>query len=133
MGTKFSLKDPNPGVWFVFDENDPKSGRICIRVMNSAKGLEIDKATSKKRTEYRQGQRFEVSDIDDKKRSQLFWDYVIVDWERLEDDDGNPIECTSENKYKLMLENVGFASYVGACIAKMNENYEAQRESVEKN
>ncbi len=133
MGTKFSLKDPNPGVWFLFDENDPNSGRICIRVVNASKAQEITKATTKKRTEYKQGQRFEISDIDEEKRSQMLWDYTIVDWERLEDDDGKPIECTAKNKSNLMLDNVGFALFIGACISKLNSEYDAQREAIEKN
>ncbi len=53
MGTKFSLKDPNPGVWFLFDEKDPGSGRICIRTLNPAKGQEIEKLTSKEKWEWR--------------------------------------------------------------------------------
>ena len=133
MGTKFSLKDPNPGVWFLFDESDPNSGRICVRILNSAKGQEITKATTKKRVEYKQGQRFEVFDIDEDKRSAMIWDYCIISWERLEDDDGKPIECTPENKAKLMLENVGFAAFIGSCMAKLNAEFEARREAIEKN
>lgn len=133
MGTKFSLKDPNPGVWFLFDENDPNSGRICIRVLNAIKGQEIAKATTKKRTEYKSGQRFEVSEVDEDKRSQMLWEYTIVDWERLEDDEGKLIPCNLENKSKLMLENIGFSLFVGSCIGKLNEEYEMQRETIEKN
>ena len=133
MGTKFSLKDPNPGIWFLFNENDPNSGRICIRILNSAKGQEILKAITKKRVEYKQGQRFEVLDVDEDKRSQMLWDYTIVSWERLEDDDGKPIECTPENKAKLISENIGFASFVGSCIVKINAGYEVRELAIEKN
>jgi hypothetical protein len=133
MGTKFSLKDPNPGTWFSFNEADPESGKICIRVMNAAKMQEITKATTKKRTEYKQGQRFEVAEVLEEKRSQMLWDYSIADWERLEDDDGKPIPCTAENKAKLMLENIGFSSFVSACISKLNADIDAIRENVEKN
>lgn len=133
MGTRFSLKDPNPGVWFVFDEADPNSGRVCVRVMNPAKAQEIAKATGRKRVEYRNGQRFEVTDTDEEKRSRMLWDYSIVSWERLEDDEGKPIECTTDNKQKLMLEHIGFAAFIGNCIDKLNAEYESRREAVEKN
>ena len=133
MGTKFSLKDPNPGVGFLFDENDPESGKIYIRVMNAAKAQEITQATTKKKVEYKHGQRFEIVETDEDKRSRLLWDYTIVGWERLEDDAGNPIECTTENKMKLMLESVPFAAFVGSCINKLNAEYEMLREEAEKN
>ncbi len=133
MGTKFSLKDPNPGVWFLFDENDLNSGRICIRVLNAAKGQEIAKATTKKRTEYKSGQRFEVSEVDEDRRSQMLWEYTIIDWERLEDDEGKLIACNPENRSKLMLENIKFSLFVGICISKLNAEYETQREAIEKN
>jgi len=133
MGTKFSLKDPNPGVWFSFNESDPDSGRICLRVMNPARSQEIAKITVKKRVEYKSGQRFEVFDSDDEKRSRMFWDYCIVAWERLEDDDGNPIEYNAENKHRLMNEHVGFSLFVANCISRLNAELEARREAVEKN
>lgn len=134
MGTKFSLKDPNPGVWFLFDQEDPNSGRICIRILNPAKGQEIEKVTSKDKWEWRQGQRVKLPpDIDEDKRHQMLWDYSIVSWERLEDDDGKPIECSPENKVKLMRENPNFFAFVNACITQLNQEYESIREAVAKN
>ena len=134
MGTKFSLKDPNPGVWFLFDEQDPESGRICIRVLNPAHGQEIEKQTSKERWEWRQGQKVKLPpDVDDDKRLRLIWDYSIVGWERLEDDEGKPLDCTPENKISLMRENPNFFSFVNACISQLNREYELLQEKVRKN
>lgn len=133
MATRFSLTDPNPGVWFSFDDNDPETGRICIRVINGEKQQELRKRTVKKRIEYKHSQRFEYEDRDDEAYSKLLWDYVIMEWERLENDDGKPIECTAENKNKLMMANVRFAQFVGACIEKVNALMEARSAEIEKN
>lgn len=134
MGTKFSLRDPNPGVWFRFDEDDPDSGRICIRVLNPAKVQEIEKATSKEKWEWRQGQKFKVApDVDEAKRDQMLWDYCIVDWEKLEDDDGKPLECTPENKLGLMKTNPNFFAFVNACISELNRGLDQIKDGITKN
>ena len=133
MGTKFSLKDPNPGVWFRFDQDDQNSGEISIRAVNQRKRREIQRKCIKNRVEYKHGQRFEVQDTNDDLFSELLWDYIVADWNKLEDDDGNPIECTTENKLILMAENVGFQQFVNACLLKVTEEYEERAETIEKN
>lgn len=133
MATIFNFKDPNPGVWFKFDADDPESGEICIRATNQARRDEIRKKTMKRRVEYKHGQRFEVTDTDDVLFSEMLWDYSIVDWKGLVDEEEKPIPCTTETKTKLMRENVGFAQFVGACITKINEDFEDRAQVVEKN
>lgn len=121
MGTVFNIKEPNPGVWFKFDEDDPESGEIAIRAVNQSKRAEIQRKSVKNRVEYKHGQRFQFTDTDEELFSQLLWTYTIVDWNGLEDEDGKPIPCTDENKLFLMQNNVGFSQFVGTCIEKMNE------------
>jgi hypothetical protein len=133
MATKFSLKDPNPGVWFKFDSEDPDSGEIAIRAVNQRKRREIQRQCVKNRVEYKHGQRFEVQDTNDDLFSDLLWDYIIVDWIKLEDEDGKPIVCTTENKLRLMSEDVGFQQFVNACLVKLNEDFEDRVETIEKN
>jgi|GEM_PF-1255856 hypothetical protein len=133
MSTQFSLKDPNPGVWFKFNEDDPESGEIRIRVVNSAQREEMQKACVKNKVEYKHGQRFEYTTNKDALFSKMLWDYSIVEWVRLEDDDGTPIECSSENKVKLMKENVGFAQFVSTCLEIITETEESRVSMVEKN
>jgi hypothetical protein len=118
------MKDPNPGAWFKFNEDDPKSGEISIRAVNAAKRREIQKKCIKQKVEYKHGQRFEFTESDDDLFSEMLWDYVIADWHDLEDDDGKPIECTKENKIFLMLNNVGFALFVNECLEKVNDDLE---------
>lgn len=112
MATKFSLKDPNPGIWFSFDDNDTDAGRIKIRPLNSDALRAIRKAAIKREVEYKGSFRHEYEKQDDDLFSKLVWDYVIVEWERLADDDGKEIECTAENKSFLMLNNIGFATFI---------------------
>jgi hypothetical protein len=133
MATRFSIKDPNPGVWFKFNEDDADSGEICIRPVTMAKRQEIQKKTVKKKAEYKHGGRFEVSEVNDDLFAEMLWDYTIKTWERLEDDDGNPIDCTTANKVFLMQNNVGFASFVAKCMEKVNDDAEDIEAVVSKN
>jgi hypothetical protein len=133
MATKFSIKDPNPGVYFKFDENDPDSGEIRIRAVNAAKRAEIQKKCVKKKIEYKHGQRFEYSDTNEERFSDMLWDYSIMDWNNLVDDDGEHIPCTKGNKVFLMQNNVAFAQFVGSCLEQMNEAEENRVSRLEKN
>jgi len=133
MSTVFSLKDPNPGAWFKFDEEDPESGEISVRAVNQAKRKDIQNKTVKRKVEYKHGQRFEFQDSNEDLFSELLWDYVIADWKGLEDDDGKPIECTTANKIFLMQNNVGFAAFVGKCMELVNDGIEERVKVTEKN
>ena len=121
---KFSREELNPGSWFSFDDQDPSAGRISLRVANLDKVRALDKATTKKRVEYKQGQRFEVREENHDAYLEGLWDYVIVEWEGLEWDDGSPIECTRENKIKLMTGHVGFAAFINSCLTRLREDQE---------
>jgi hypothetical protein len=121
MATVFSTKEPNPGAWFKFNDEDPGSGEIRIRAVNQAKRTEIQKKCVKPKTEYKNGQRFEFTDTNDTKFSEMLWDYTIVEWKNLEDDDGTPLVCDTETKMKLMLENVGFSQFVSNCLSILND------------
>ena len=124
MSTIFSIKDPNPGIWFKFNEDDPESGEIKIRVLNSAQRNKVQKTCVKNKTEYKHGQRFEYTETKDDKFSEMLWDYSIVEWNSLEDDEGSTIECTTENKVFLMQNNVGFAQFVSQCMEMLSEDEE---------
>ena len=133
MATKFSIKDPNPAVWFKFDESDPESGEIGIRALNANERQKIGKACIKRRVEYKHGQRFEVQDTDDELYSEMLWDYCIVDWKKLEDDDGKTIPCTTEKKLFLMRNNPGFAQFVSQCLEMLAEKEDNRIKMIEKN
>ena len=133
MGTVLSLRDPNPGFWFKFDEDDAESGEVCIRAINQAKRQEIQRKTQRKKIEYKHGSRFEVNDQNEDLFMEMLWDYSISDWKGLLDDDGKPIECTTENKLFLMQNHVGFATFIGECIGKVSEMHEERAAVAPKN
>ena len=126
MTTKLSMNDPNPGIWFKFDDNDPESGDICIRILNPEKREEIRNRAVKKREKFKHGQRYEIEDMNEELYTRLLWDYSIVAWENLVDDDGKTIECNADNKVFLMQNHVGFASFVGEKINSLSERYETE-------
>jgi hypothetical protein len=132
MTTVFSTKDPNPGVWFKFDKNDPESGEIRIRAVNQAKRSEIQKKCVKKKVEYKHGQRFEYTDTKDDLFSEMLWEYSIAEWSGLVDDDGKELVCDTETKVFLMQNNVGFARFVSDCLDKLNEDEENRIARVKK-
>jgi len=133
MATVFSIKDPNPGVWFKFDESDPESGEIRIRAMNNEQRKNLQKKSNTKRIEYKHGQRYEVIEVNEDRVSEILWDYCIVEWDRLEDDDGTALVCDSETKATLMQTNVGFAQFVGKCLEILVEQEEDRVARIEKN
>lgn len=133
MATTFALKNPNPGVWFRFNEDDPDSGEICIRAVTPGQLKEMTRKTTKKRPEYKGGQRFVVEEHDEEKFARLLWDYVIVEWKDLQDEDGNEIPCTVDSKYHLMMDNIGFARFVAQCRERVEEDIKKHEEAVEKN
>lgn len=124
MGTVLSLREPNPGFWFKFDEDDQDTGEVCIRAINQAKRHEIQKRSTKKRIEYKNQGRFEVTDQNEELFMEMLWDYTIADWKGLQDDEGKSIECTTENKLFLMQNHVGFATFIGECIGKVSDMHE---------
>ena len=129
---KFDLKDLNPGTWFYFDESKPDDGKISIRVLNSEKLAKIRSDTIQTKVEYRANNRHEYHVIDHVGRDKIIWDYCIVDWENLTDDEDNPIECNTDNKIKLMNEHIGFSNLVENCLNQLNADLAAHDEYLKK-
>ena len=132
---KLNLENLNPGVFFPFDEDDEESkDGVTIRLANGDILDQINKKCTKKKVEFRRGQRYEVIEEDEDRRSTLLWDYVILDWKGLQDDKtGEDIPCTKENKVRLMKGSVKFASFVGNIVEKLTEDTDLYNEELEKN
>lgn len=131
MALKFDLSDLNPPTWFKHPD-DPES-EVCLRVVEGKEFDRINKITTKRKIQFKRGQRFEVEKIDEDKRSALIWQYSIVDWKGIEDSNGETIECTDENKVLLMRGAPPFANWVTECIEELNENFGEASERAEKN
>lgn len=123
----------NPFVTFFFNEKDDSDGFIEIRTLNAAKAKEISRKTTKKKVEFKRGQRYEVEVIDEPLREKLTWDYCIGNWGQVNDDDGREYENTAENKVKLMNNSNVFATYVAECMEKVDEADSYIQEQSEKN
>jgi hypothetical protein len=130
---KVKYNDPNAGTWFPFNENNADDGRIKLRVMNPAARKRIRGKAITPQVEYKAGKRYTYDEINEELYDRLMWDYIIIDWEKLEDDDGNPIECNAESKAKLMNEELTFAAFVTNCLAKIDASIDAHLEDSEKN
>lgn len=130
---RFNTKELNPGVWFYFDEDAPEEGGVCLRRVTSDKMAEIHKKTRSVKIEFRRGRRYEVVERDEKKEDLLLWDYCIADWQTVEDDDGNPIEATAENKALLMGGSPAFAGFVADCLEKLDKDFAEREEEATKN
>jgi len=127
---KFNLENLNPGTFFPFEDGE---GGITLRVANGESLDAINKACIKKRFEFRRGQRIEITDEDQDLRSKMLWDYVIVSWEGVYDENGNAIPCNKETKDLLMKGSVVFSAFVGDCIEKLTNEETSYNEDLEKN
>jgi hypothetical protein len=126
---KFDLENLNPGTWFDFEDG----GRICLRSLSTEEATAISKKVTKTKVEYKQGQRFSFEETDDDKAFSLMWDSVIVAWEGIETADGKPLECTTENKLKLMRKSPVFTRTIRGFLEKLTELETTEKEAEGKN
>lgn len=131
-------KDLNVGVWFDIP-NDPDNASACLRIPGLGALKKINKKTASKKTEYKKlgrgnnYQRFEYDDPDEEKREELIWDYCIVDWKDIFDADGTKLECTTENKVRLMNGSIVFALFVADSLELLTASQTEKQEDEEKN
>lgn len=128
---KFDLENLNPGTFFPFD--DGTDGGVTIRFADGNIIREIEKKCTKKKAEFRRGQRFEVIEENEQKRSEMLWDYVIMDWKGVDDINGESIQCTTKNKILLMQGSPVFSAFVGRCMETLGEEIDNYKEDLEKN
>lgn len=107
---KINFNDPNPGQWFDLDADTA----ICLRIANTKFLRSIEK-------------------LPKEQQEQKTWDYCIVGWRNLLDEDGNEIPCTRENKIKLIAESMDFMLVVNHFLEKINEDLRLRKEDLEKN
>lgn len=140
---KVKINTPNPGTWFNFKEDNSEEGGVCVRAVTPSVLAEIEKKNSKKHFEYAApvgpngrrlpAQRFEWIEYDEEALFADRWDYCIVDWRNLTDENNVPIPCERENKAKLMGENLLFSAFILQCLTKLNEVVSAEMKESAKN
>jgi hypothetical protein len=119
------LDNLNPGTWFDFDDG----GRVCLRVCDTDTFRSIRKKITKKKVEYKQGQRHVFDDTDEDLQTELMWEYCIVDWANFKDKNGIDIPCNSDMKKLLMGKSIKFSRFV---LDKFLELSEIEKERLEK-
>ena len=96
---KFSSE--NEGTWFWFDEDNQDAGGVRLRELSTKEHQRIERTTVKHRKKFSHGAAYDDLEVDEKLASRMRWDYTIVDWKEIELD-GVKLECTKENKVKMM-------------------------------
>lgn len=120
---KMSGDDLNPGNWFPFNgtKTVEEVGGVCLRVLNRKMLRQIEKEINTRHSEFRipegappgtPAQRIEWTEVNTELEDELTWDYCIVDWKDVLDENDQPIPCTKENKVRLMQENLAFLAFV---------------------
>jgi hypothetical protein len=128
----FNLDELNPGVEFFFDDNNVSKGSVTLRVCPPDELTRIEKITDEVKVKYRRGQRHEYKVRDEKKFDLMLWDYTIVAWSGVTANKA-PLECTAENKQRLMGGSAWFAGFVADRLEVLGEIQAKQDKAREKN
>jgi hypothetical protein len=126
---KFDLTDLNPGTWFTMEDG----GRVSLRICAGEDYRGIRKQVTKKRVEFKNGQRYEFQETNEDLLSELLWDFCITGWENFFDSKMDPIPCTKENKVLLMGRSIKFSNFVSSCLDQLTESQKVRAEDLEKN
>lgn len=142
----FDLENLNPGEWFTYPGDTKPPERVKIRLPDQKAVKVIDKKTLKKEVEHvqplkksgkidrrQQLQRIEYEVCEDEdEREELLIDEIIEDWE-IRTPDGEAIECTTENKIKMMYGSVEFNNFVNDKLEYLGGEEEERKKGEEKN
>jgi hypothetical protein len=101
------VKLSNDGRWFYFNPDNSSEGGVKIKLPFNKKEEDVG--------------------------NEDFWDEAILDWHNVEDDDGNEIACTKENKNHLMKTSPMFIAFINKFFTKLNKDYIKYKEYLEKN
>jgi hypothetical protein len=110
-----NFSSQNPGTWFYYNGEEAQGG-VCLRELSTEEHDRIERLTVKKKKKVIRG--VPVDDVKEDKElaSKLRWDFCIVDWNRTSLD-GQELECTKENKVKMM-KVIDFVKFV---VDSLNE------------
>jgi len=96
-----NFNSANEGTWFYFDPANEKLGGVCLRELSTDENNRIEQMTVRHRKKVMRGVLIDDSITDEKLASKLRWDFCITDWKEIILD-GQTLDCTSENKVKMM-------------------------------
>lgn len=119
--------ETNQGAWFEYVPGQPKQGRCKIRVPSMADLDAIYKTTRKKVVEFRPQfprgplQRLSWVEVDENAESDAIFDHGIMEWEKT-GLDGVELDCTKENKIRLLTECPAFLKFYRDSCNALNED-----------
>lgn len=121
----------NEGTWFYFDSTNEALGGVCLRELSTEENRRIEQMTVKKRKKIKRGIAYDDPEVDEKLASRLRWDFCITDWKEVALD-GQQLECTVENKVKMM-NVIDFVKHVVNSLEKLTETNKTLEEARVKN
>lgn len=121
------------GAWFELEDG----GRVQLRSLTNEDWKAIRKQTVRKKVDFKKVEgtpaRLEYEEINDDLQNELFWDAVILNWEKFFDAKGKEIPCTKENKILLVSRSARFVKFVNDCLKTLDEDEAVRAEKAEKN
>lgn len=139
----FDIDNLNPPERFYYPDSPDEWVEFVLLDADAIE--EIDAQTVTKKVEYVQPkkkngkpdfrrplQRIEYEVIDEEKRADLMTDAAIHDW-HLVKPDGSLIECTTENKLKIVNGSIEFNTWMAECLEIMGERKTEREKELEKN
>jgi len=154
---RFDLSDDaNKGKWFDYFDSEvkedgskvyldpvPGMGRVCFRKPDRAamEKIRAETKTIRERIVHNKDRRAmeiiqqEVQTPEQKRKEmEMFWDHAIKEWdENIQDKNGTPIPCTTENKLELLDKSPRFTRFAVRCLEIINEVEAGQAEDEIKN
>lgn len=116
-----NLNSKNDGQWFYFDSDNHDAGGVCLRELSPDEHQRIEKLTVNHNWKFQRGtgRRYDDIKTDEKLAERLRWDYVITDWKEVSLD-GQVLECTTENKVKVM-KVMSFVKFMVDALEELTE------------
>ena len=126
-----SFSSQNPGTWFHYNPDDESQGGVCLRELSTDEFDRIERMTTKKRKKFKRGIAYDDIETDEKLASKMRWSYCITDWKKTCLDD-QELECTDENKVKMM-KVIDFVKHVVDSLSELVDSNKSLEEARLKN
>jgi hypothetical protein len=123
--------------WFVADD-DPDKSEVLIRHLKKGELIDITFDSTAQVTRYVADEDKKITPettatADPRKQQVETFCKAVKDWKNFYDEDGEPIECTKENKVRAMREIDGLFEFVQECRERLAKDIEAESKAQEKN
>jgi len=120
--------------WFKVPD-DPDNAEIKIKALSPGEGFRIYDAAFKQEIVYGTDNEQPTirQEIDKEADRMETAKAAVVDWKKVYDRDGKPLDCTPENIEKAVNGIDGFVAFVRECMQRLNDDLAAEKRGQEKN